>query len=133
MPVGGGGNCGREPVAAIRRMRPGDALISIQEYVVTAALRRHLTRNFPPKASTRRRRARFGREGLRFGRVGTLGAGDQGVPVTYGTIPFSEAGRAFDALVYFRGRPGAALRDAASRVLAELTFARRPLPWPKRF
>jgi hypothetical protein len=93
MPVGGGGNCGREPVAAIRRMRPGDALVSIQEYVVTAALRRHLPHNFPPKAlQLGDDGLRFGREGLRFGRVGTLGAGDQGVPVTYGTIPSAKRG-----------------------------------------
>jgi hypothetical protein len=39
MPVGGGGNCGREPVAAIARMRPGDVLLSIQEYVVTRRMR----------------------------------------------------------------------------------------------
>jgi hypothetical protein len=125
MPAGGGGNCGREPVTAIRRMRPGDALVSIQEYQVTDRMRPHLTRSFPPKA------LQLGLEGLRFGRAASA-AGDPGVPVIYGTIPFSEAGRAFDALVYFRGRPSAGLRDAASRVLAELTFGKRPRPWPKR-
>ena len=119
MPVGRGGNCGREPVAAIRRMRPGDALISIQEYRVTAPLRRHLTHNFPPK------RLQPGLPGLRFGRLAAGGPGDAGIPVTYGTIPFSEAGRAFDALVYFGGRPTAGLRDAAARVLRELVFRRR--------
>ncbi len=41
MAVGGGGNCGREPIASIRRMRPGDALVSVQEYAVTAKMRRH--------------------------------------------------------------------------------------------
>src|ERR1700709_2493718 len=46
MAVGGGGNCGREPVASIRRMGPGDALVSIQEYVVTAKMRHHLTRTY---------------------------------------------------------------------------------------
>ena len=39
LPVGGGGDCDREPVAAIERMRPGDALLSVQEYTVTAAMR----------------------------------------------------------------------------------------------
>jgi hypothetical protein len=121
MPVGGGGNCGREPVAAIRRMRPGDALVSIQEYSVTARMRPHLTRSFPPKSH------QLGLQGLRFGRLASAPGdpGDPGVPVTWGTIPFSEAGRAFDALVYFRGRPSEEQRDAASRVLAELTFEKR--------
>jgi hypothetical protein len=121
MPVGGGGNCGREPVAAIRRMRPGDALVSIQEYAVTARMRPHLTRSFPPKSH------QPGLRGLRFGRLASVSGdpGDPGVPVTWGVIPFSEAGRAFDALVYFRGRPSAELRDAAARVLAELVFEKR--------
>jgi hypothetical protein len=121
MPVGGGGNCGREPVTAIRRMRPGDALVSIQEYVVTARMRPHLTRSFPPKS------LQLDLEGLRFGRVGAVAGvpDDHGVAVTWATIPFSEAGRAFDALVYLRGRPSAEMRDAAARVLAELIFRRR--------
>jgi hypothetical protein len=121
MPVGGGGNCGREPVAAIRRMRPGDALVSIQEYEVTARMRPHLTRSFPPKP------LQLGLEGLRFGRVASAAGdpNDWGVPVTWGTIPFSEAGRAFDALVYFRGRPSAELREAAARVLAGLVVEKR--------
>jgi len=122
MPAGGGGNCGREPVVAIRRMRPGDALISIQEYEVTARMRPHLVRTFPPRSE------QLDLEGLRFGRVAAVAgdADDRGVPVTWGTVGFSEAGRAFDALVYFRGRPSAELRREASRVLAELSFAPRP-------
>lgn len=47
MPVGGGGNCGREPVAAIARMKSGDALVSIQEYTVTRRMRPRLARTFP--------------------------------------------------------------------------------------
>jgi hypothetical protein len=121
MPAGGGGNCGREPVAAIRRMRRGDALVSIQEYVVTARMRPLSTRSFPPKPE------QLGLEGLRFGRVApaTGRRKHPGVQVTWGTIPFSEAGRAFDALVYFRGRPTPGLRDAAARVIAELVFEKR--------
>jgi len=118
MPAGGGGNCGREPVAAIRRMRRGDALISIQEYTVTARMRPLAGGSFPPKSS------QLGLDQLRFGRVARITGAprDPGVPVTWATIPFSESGRAFDALVYFRGRPSAALRRAASRALAELRF-----------
>jgi hypothetical protein len=121
MPAGGGGNCGREPVAAIRRMRRGDALITIQEYVVTARMRPLSTRSFPPKSE------QLDFEGLRFERLaGPFGAPrDQGALVMSGTIPFSESGRAFDALVYFRGRPSLELRRAASRALAELRFGER--------
>lgn len=126
MRVGRGGNCGREPVASIRRMRKGDALVSIQEYTVTAPMRRDLTEIFPPRVR------QLGLDGLRFGRVGGTGRGDPGVPATWGTIPFSEAGRAFDALVYFRGRPSAELRRQASRVLADLRFsAKRRIGAPR--
>jgi hypothetical protein len=121
MAAGGGGNCGREPVVAIRRMRPGDALISIQEYAVTRRMRGHLAATFPPK------KRRLDLPGLRFGRVAAVTGDpdDPGVAVTWGTVSFREAGRAFDALVYFRGRPSAELRDAAARVLAELRFRSR--------
>jgi hypothetical protein len=121
MPPGGGGNCGREPVVAIRRMRPGDALVSIQEYAVTSPMRPLATGSFPPKSE------QLGLDGLRFGRVAAVAKdpGDRGVAATWATIPFSESGRAFDALVYFRGRPTPGLRRAAARTLAELRFAAR--------
>jgi hypothetical protein len=115
MPVGGGGNCDREPVAAIHAMAPGDALVTVQEYVVGSKLRAHLTTNFPPKAE------RAGLTGLSFRRVAEAGPGP-GVAVTYATISFSEAGRAFDALVYFRARPGTELRRQAALILAGLRF-----------
>ena len=106
-------------------MRPGDALVSIQEYAVTAPLRRHLIHNFPPKSlQLGDNGLRFGLEGLRFGRVG-LGGRRPRRRRHLGTIPFSEAGRAFDALVYFRGRPSTELRDAAADVLAELVFEKQ--------
>jgi hypothetical protein len=100
MPVGGGGNCGREPVAAIRRMQPGDALITIQEYEVTARMRRHLTRAFPPKSRVVYLRGSLSRE----------------------TIPFGEAGRAFEALVYFAGPAIPGRRRQAESILASLRF-----------
>ena len=122
MPAGGGGNCGREPVVAIRRMRRGDVLISIQEYAVTPKMRRqpHFSETFPPKAE------QLGLEQLGPGRVARAAKDpdDPGVAVTWATVPFSEAGRAFDALVYFRGRPSPELRREASRVLGELVFER---------
>jgi len=122
MPAGGGGNCGREPVVAIRRMRGGEVLISIQEYAVTPKMRRqpHFAETFPPKAE------QLGLDELAPGRVARAAndPGDPGVAVTWATVPFSEAGRAFDALVYFRGRPSTELRRQASRVLGELVFER---------
>jgi hypothetical protein len=118
MPAGGGGNCGREPVVAIRRMRPGDVLISIQEYVVTKRMRPELTRTFPPKAE------QLELDELRRGRVARVAKDPRDRGVIWATVPFSEAGRAFDALVYFRGRPSPELRREASWVLGELVFER---------
>jgi hypothetical protein len=112
MTVGGGGNCGREPIASIRRMRPGDALVSIQEYVVTKKMRRHLTRTFRVRPAIRL-------EGLRGGLQGFRGG-----PIYRATIPFSDRGRAFDALVYTAARPSPALRDQIDSLLIGLPLPR---------
>lgn len=112
MAVGGGGNCDREPIASIRRMRRGDALVSIQEYVVTAKMRRHLTRTFTPRFVVRL-------EGLRAELESARGA-----PVYRATIPFSDRGRAFDALIYTAGRPSPRLRGEIESILAELPLPR---------
>lgn len=118
MPVGQGGNCGREPRAAIGRMRPGDALVTIQEYDVTERMREHLADSFPPRARP-----------LTVPRLEkSYAAPARGAPVLYATIPFSEAGRAFDALVYFRGRPSAARRAAVASILAAIRFGHRESP-----
>jgi hypothetical protein len=101
MPAGGGGNCGREPVAAIARMERGDALVSIQEYTVSAAMRERLQAGAGPPslhggaaAMTLRRRSLLSAERGR-GRP----------PLWSTTLPFSSHGRWFDALVYVRARP----------------------------
>ena len=94
MAPGGGGNCGREPAVAIAGMEPGDALVSVQEYVVTTRMRKHLARSFPPLE-----------EGVAVG------------PRKAATIPFSTDGRAFDALVYFGSRPSAAERAEVAGIL----------------
>jgi hypothetical protein len=114
MAVGGGGNCGREPVASIRRMRRGDALVSIQEYVVTAKMRRNLTRTFTARPAVRLDRL----EGLR-----ELESA-RGEPIYGATIPFSDRGRAFDALVYTAGRPSRELRGQIESLLAGLPVPR---------
>jgi hypothetical protein len=112
MAVGGGGNCGREPLAAIHRMRPGEALLSIQEYAVGALLSGHLARNFPPGPP------RLGSEAFRRGPL----RGAMGTPIAGATIPFSEGGRAFDALVYFAGVPTPGQRLQLDAILAGLRF-----------
>jgi hypothetical protein len=103
--VGGGGNCGREPVASIRRMRSGDALVSIQGYAVTPRMRRHLTRPFAARPTVQ------------------LG-GLRGGPIYRATIPFSDHGRAFDALVYTAGRPSRELRGQIDSLLTGLPLPR---------
>jgi hypothetical protein len=113
MAVGGGGNCGREPIASIRRMRPGDALVSIQEYVVTRKMRRHLTRTFPARPVARL-------EGLRGGL-----AGQGGGAIRRATIRFSDHGRAFDALIYTAGRPSRELRGQIDSLLTRLPLSRQ--------
>jgi hypothetical protein len=112
MAVGQGGNCGREPLAAIRRMRPGDALISVQEYRVSAALRARLTRSFPPRP------AHLGTGALHR----SLWSGVAGAPVLAATIPFSDGARAFDALVYLAGSPSAAAIGEINAILRRLRF-----------
>jgi hypothetical protein len=114
MTVGQGGNCGREPLAAIHLMRPGDALLSVQEYRLTPGLRAHLRRNF------QQRPARLDRADLRHSPWG----GSGGTSVEAATIPFSDHGRAFDALVYIAGGPTGAARADLDGILRRLRFLR---------
>jgi hypothetical protein len=110
MRPGQGGNCGREPSAALARMGRGDSLLSVQEYAVTPKMRKHLRADYPPLGS----RPRLGRLDRSWAVPGMR------PPVLVATIPFSDGDRAFDALVYFRGRPSAARRSEASSILAGL-------------
>jgi hypothetical protein len=101
MPAGGGGNCGREPVAAIARMEPGDALVSIQEYTVTAAMRERLQAGAGPPSL----HAGAGAMTLRRQSLLSAERGRDRPPLWSTTLPFSSHGRWFDALVYVRARP----------------------------
>lgn len=114
MPVGQGGNCGREPIASIRRLRPGDALITIQEYAVTERMRSTLSRSFSP-------RGRLSRGDLFEYFVPGL---PRGVKVAHGTIHFGEHGRAFDALVYVRGALTPGIMGEVRSILAGIRFER---------
>jgi hypothetical protein len=118
MRVGGGGNCGREPAASIARMRPGDALVSLQEVPVHPTLRSHLRRNYPPLPP------HFRVSDLR--RV--PGAGQAG-GVRLATLAFSEDGRAFEALVYVDGAAARALRADIGSIFDGLRF--RPGSWDR--
>jgi len=113
MRVGGGGNCGREPSAAIERMRRGDALVTIQEVGVFAKLRSHLRRNFPA-------RPRRFEEDLRP--AAFLGDSKTAGPMRYAKLAFSDRGRAFEALLYVDGPPTPALRSAIAAILDGLRF-----------
>jgi hypothetical protein len=115
MRPGAGGDCHRHPAAAIGRMRRGDALVSVQEYSVTDPMREHLRRSFPP----------LGVE-PRLGRLHRAWVGPEDDRRTLTTtIPFSAHGRAFDALVYFHGRPTAARREEVASILAAMRFEAR--------
>lgn len=118
LPVGGGGDCDREPVAAIERMRPGDALLSVQEYTVTAAMRPRIgTGEAPPRLSIAigelaLRRA-LHRPGERIPALEDLWTA---------TLPFTAHGRWFDALVYVRGRPAPARLRQVRAIIGSLRF-----------
>jgi hypothetical protein len=118
LPVGGGGDCDREPVAAIERLRPGDALLSVQEYTVTAAMRSRIgTGAAPPRLA-----AAIGELTLRR----SLHRPGERIPAPEdlwsATLPFTAQGRWFDALVYVRGRPAAARLRQLRAILAGLRF-----------
>lgn len=106
MPSGGGGNCDREPVAAIARMRPGDALVSIQEYVVTRRMRARMAQTYSPLSAY----SSADRLGLRRYASARLNRAPAASRPTTGadrywsaTLSFRDDGRVFDALVYLRG------------------------------
>ena len=121
MAVGGGGNCGREPAASIERMRPGDTLVTVQEYAVTAGMRSRLRRTYPPRPRIDRLQRSAGAY------AGGSEAAPGGAPVYFATIPFRDHGRVFDALVYFRGHPGAERRARVDGILASLRFGPDPV------
>jgi len=118
MPIGGGGDCDREPIAAIERMETGDALVSIQEYALNGAMRaRTGTRSAPAprlesvKELTLRKQAH--RRGERI---------PAGQALWSTTLPFSDYGRWFDALIYVKGDPTPARLREIQSILDRLRF-----------
>ncbi len=116
LPVGGGGNCGREPVAAISRMGPGDALVTLQEYATNASMRaRAGAASAPPTP-------RAAAADLRL-RPWPVPRGERVAPeerLWAATVPFGGRGRWFDALVYVRGTPAPGRLHEVRTILAGL-------------
>jgi hypothetical protein len=121
MRVGGGGDCGREPSAAIGAMGSGDALLTIQEVAVSAGLRTHLRHNFPPRPR------RFDDE---LEPRTSLGSRRTAGSMRYEKLVFSARGRAFEALVYVDGRPTPTLRADLAEILDGLRFSPSPRTRP---
>jgi hypothetical protein len=121
MPVGGGGNCGREPIAAIERMETGDALVSIQEYTLDGAMRaRTGTRSAPsPRLESVKELALRKQAHPRGERIPAERA------LWSTTLSFSDHGRWFDALVYVKGDPMPSRLHQIHSILDRLRF--RPL------
>jgi hypothetical protein len=118
MSVGEGGDCGREPIAAIERMETGDALVSIQEYALNGAMRARIgTRRAPPplpesvERLTLRKQAHRRSERIPAGRA-----------LWSATLPFSDRDRWFDALVYVKGDPTPARLHEIQSILDRLRF-----------
>lgn len=125
MPVGGGGNCGRHPVAAIARMRPGDALVSIQEYAVTPRMRARMAEAYPPLGAYSNAE-RLGLRRYASAQLGRVSEGSRRPAGRYwsAALPFRDGGRVFDALVYFRGSPSAVGLGQVVALLGGLDFRR---------
>lgn len=126
MPAGGGGNCGRHPVAAIAGMRLGDALVSIQEYAVTRRMRARMAETYPPLDSY----SSVDRLDVRRFSAAQLGpaAASRAEPPASADrfwsagLTFRDDGRVFDALVYFRGPPSAERIAQVVSMLGALDF-----------
>ena len=100
MPVGGGGNCGVQPVAALQRMQPGDALITIQEEAETVAMKRRLQNE--PLTSLRKSLSELSLRRELHAPSEDVSAAQT---IWYGKLEFLDRGRWFGALVYVKGKP----------------------------
>jgi hypothetical protein len=120
MPVGGGGDCGREPIAAIDRMHPGDAVITIQETAETGAMKRRLDGGHPlPSQRQAVPTLQLRRE---------LHAPSEHVSTAqelwYSQLSFATNGRWLDALVYVKGTPTSTRLGQIRMVLRRIQFVR---------
>ena len=127
MPVGGGGECGRDPIAAIERMRAGDSIITIQEEAETPGMRRQLREQRVPTLLSALARMRLMPELHPPGEHVSASR-----ELWYAQVDFTERGRWFGALVWVKGTPGAGRIREVKGILASIDFRRgrfvRPLP-----
>ncbi len=125
MRVGGGGNCGSEPSAAIEQMKPGDALISVQEEALSPALQAVLrARPLPRRFEFRPRPRRFDLHDL------YLYPPPRQASMGFVRLTFSEAGRAYFLLVYVKGPAAPKLRRQVGAILGGLRFSRNATARP---
>jgi hypothetical protein len=119
MPVGGGGNCGSEPVVAIRRMAPGDALVELKEVAVNRSMRRRLRAGvYPPTLSQELADLPLRRSPMPAGE-----RTPRGHTLWYGKLTFRSSGRWFEALLYAEGRPQGRLAQM-EKILRDIDFER---------
>jgi hypothetical protein len=126
MPVGGGGNCGRYPIAAIERMQSGDALVSVQEYATNPKMRARAGTDSPPPPLARLK-AKLRQHPDQIGLRKELHArGGEWAPPARAywsaTLSFTSHTRWFDAILYVRGHPTAARLNQLASTLAHLRF-----------
>jgi hypothetical protein len=134
MPVGGGGNCGREPVAALVRMEPGDVLVTFQEDAETRAMKRRL--RYEPLPSLHKSLSEFTLRRELHAPSEHVSAAQV---IWYGQLNFLARDRWFGALVYVKGRPRPDRTRQVHRILSGIhfdagTFVRAPgsPPLPRR-
>ncbi len=117
MPVGGGGNCGREPVAALERMEPGDVLVTFQEDAESRAMKRRL--KYEPLPSLRRSLSELTLRRELHAPSEHVSAAQT---IWYGQLDFLARDRWFGALVYVEGRPRPDRVSQVHRILSGIRF-----------
>ncbi|MBS1862029.1 MAG: hypothetical protein JSS68_09990 [Actinobacteria bacterium] len=121
LPVGGGGDCRRDPITAIDRMRSGDALITIQEEAEGPGMRRvrlrerHDAPSLPEALSS-------------MHLLRELHPPGEHVPASqqlrYTQVGFTEDGRSLDALLWVKGPPAPARVRQVKAILSSIDFRR---------
>jgi hypothetical protein len=112
LPVGGGGNCGRYPEAALERMHRGDRLISVQGS------------GGPPDAAWFHREDRW-THGFELGplREPAIRHRRDGPPIRASATYVRRAGHSYWVFVAFAGPASPAARDQAERIVRSVRLA----------
>jgi hypothetical protein len=112
LPVGGGGNCGRYPEAALERMRLGDRLISVQGS------------GGPPAAAWFRREDRW-THGFELGplREPAIRRRPHGPPIRASATYVRRDGHSYWVFVAFAGSATPAAREQAERIVGGIRIS----------